>query len=125
MVKPSDRLEKVCTHPPVPPPERTAAKCALCMKPLARENMVTKDGKAFCCNAAADQFFASDAHYQEYMARSKGGGFGRLVKKVIVILVLLGLAAAAYFYWSENRDSLKQKADELKQQATDAVDRAK
>jgi len=94
------------------------------MKPLAKENMVTKDGKSFCCTAAADQFFASDAQYQEYMSRSKGGGFGRFLKKVIVLLVLLALGAAAYFYFfGEGKDGLS--VDEMKKKAAEAMDSVK
>ncbi len=115
-----NQLDHVCTHPPVPPPEKTAAKCALCMKPLAKEHMITRNGKAFCCDAAADQFFASDAQYQAYKAREGKGAFGRLVKKLVILIILIAIAAGAYWYFTKKDPSA---LDKLREQGNELMDR--
>ncbi len=110
MIK-ENKLDKVCTHPPVPPPEKQVAKCALCMKPLGRDAMVTREGKAFCCNSAADMYESGDQHYQEFLGREKKGAFGRFMKKVAVLIILVVLLGAIYVMFG---DQIMAKVNELR-----------
>ncbi len=119
-MKQSNKLEKVCSHPDVPPPDQQVAKCALCMKPLGRDHMVTKQGKSFCCNAAADQYFDSDAQVQAAMARQKKGGFAKLVKLVIILAILGGIAYGGWYYMN-NKDSVDARMKEAKEAVQDAT----
>lgn len=101
-------------------PEREATgKCATCFKPVCSECMVTHQGQIFCselCKLRCEQTADGVDRYTQNNRSLKRRG---LVKKLIIITVLIGIAVGAMIYLKNNpeaKNKLQQKIDSGKQQ---------
>jgi hypothetical protein len=116
------QLESVCTNPPVPTADKIAARCALCAKPLAEDNIYRTGGEAFCCKEAAQQHAVSNKR-MDALNKKKGGFVGLLIKLIVIAAIAAG-GWYGYQYLQKNPDAIKkgqQKLNEASEAAEDAI----
>lgn len=115
----NDRLEEVCSNPPMPKENQKSVRCDLCSKPLVAENVFVKEGKRFCCVAAAAQYLSSNKTLEDFHGRDKKRKFVQAIKKVVILSILAAIAYGGYQYWSQNKDKVREAGQELREKAKD------
>ena len=118
----ASQLESVCKNPPVPTPDQTVARCALCAKPLSESVIYRKGGDAFCSKEAAAQHAESNKRMDE-MGKKGGGFIGLLIKLIIIGAIGAGIW---FGYQKMQKDpgaikKMQNKLNEVGEKAEDAI----
>ena len=96
---------KVClNHTNVP----AASRCTTCMKPVCTECTVTVNAEDFCSQTCAENHIRTSAELSRFKSKQKSG----LLKKIIILAILAGLA---WFGW-QNKDKILKFVDDKKEE---------
>ncbi|MFT5130204.1 MAG: hypothetical protein ACI8W8_003833 [Rhodothermales bacterium] len=106
----ADLTDVVC---PNHPSEPAVAKCHGCFKPACKECVKKINGRDYCSVECA----ANDARTQQNIDKNKKGFLGKLIKPIIGLVVVGGLAYAGKLYLDKNPDALKKGQAALEEQA--------
>lgn len=130
----NNRLQEVCSNPPLPPEGAETVTCTMCHRPLERATAYQVASNWFCCEKAAQQHMATDQNVEAIRKREKAQKTAKLIRNLVMLFVLLGILGGAYFFYRTNDDFRervhrlinkgKETAGEFNQQAQEALDKA-
>lgn len=93
----SNVSNSVCPkHPNTP----AVSRCVTCMKPICQECVNKVNNDTFCSSTCAENHIRSSADLARFKSKQKSG----VLKKVIILVIIAGLAWLA---WS-NQDKIKE-----------------
>jgi len=103
----------VClNHPNVP----ALAHCATCRKPVCADCVKSAEGIQCCSDVCLQNALASRVVVDDIMQRKQKSQFKALLRRLVLIIVLLALAALAWHYKEPLQNLFKQgksKTEEL------------
>ena len=107
---------KVClNHANVP----AVSRCETCSKPLCEDCILEVQGSHFCCERCAGDGIDKRERIVLNSA-NQGSKASTLMTKVVILIILAGLACAGYVYWRNNQvkmGKLKEEAPKTLQNA--------
>jgi len=115
-----DNLSEVCSDPPIPEEDQIVAKCDLCSKPLGPDHYQAQ-GKHFCCDKAAGQYFAQQKRYEDYQARENAGKWKKTLIRAVVLLIVLAAVIAGVVYYVTNKEQVDEKLREGRERIEEAT----
>ena len=108
------------------PDTEAVARCGACGKPLCAKCALESNGKTFCSQACAEKAMASASRAGDVMDRAGKADSKAAVKKIIFILILLAIAGAAAYFYSQNKKEIDAKVSTqiktIKKESKKAID---
>ena len=91
------------------PDTEAVARCGACGKPLCANCVIESNGNSFCSKACAKKAMDSASRSSDVISRAGKADSKAAVKKIIFILILLAIAGAAAYFYSQNKDEIDAK----------------
>ena len=108
------------------PDTEAVARCGACGKPLCAKCVLKSNGGNFCSEACAAKAKASASRSADVMDRAGKADSKAAVKKIIFILILLAIAGAAAYFYSQNKKEIDAKVSSqvktIKKKSQKAID---
>ena len=96
----------VClNHPNVP----AVARCAVCRKPICADCVVKKDGVTYCSAKCRDDAIRTGAMVEGVEESKARSNAKILLKRIIILIILLALAAGGWFAYNKFKDDPEGK----------------
>jgi hypothetical protein len=108
---------KVCLNHTSTP---AVSRCETCFKPLCEDCILEVEGSHFCSEKCAGDGIDKKGRIAVLDSVNQKSKMAAFVGKIIVLLILLGLAYAGYVYWQNNQS----KMDKFKRDAQKALQNA-
>jgi hypothetical protein len=115
---------KVCLNHTSTP---AVSRCETCFKPLCEDCILEVEGSHFCSEKCAGDGIDKKGRIAVLDSVNQKSKVAAFVGKIIVLLILLGLAYAGYVYWQNNQSKMDkfkkdvQKAAQTVEKKAEAV----
>jgi len=84
------------------------SRCETCFKPLCDDCILLVEGTHFCSQECSEKYGESSERISDFNRRRTKDRRGRLVRRIITLLVLLGILAAGYWYATNNPGEVRR-----------------
>jgi hypothetical protein len=106
--------DKVClNHTSVP----AVSRCETCFKPLCEECILEIEGRHFCSEKCAENSFDKRGRMAVLDAANQKSKAAAMVRNIVILLVLAGIAYAGYVYWQGHKKEVQNLGAQVRQQA--------
>jgi hypothetical protein len=113
--------DKVClNHTNV----RAVTRCETCFRPLCAECVVEADGRHFCSEKCAGDSIDKRGRIAVLDKSNAKSQSVALVKNIIILLVLIGIAAGAFFYWQGHKKEVARASAQMQRTLKQAGNKA-
>jgi hypothetical protein len=116
---------KVClNHTSVP----AVSRCETCFKPLCEDCILEVEGSHFCSEKCAGDGIDKKGRIAVLDSANTKSRAAALMTKIVILLILAGLAYAGYVYWQNNQskmEKLKKEAQKTLQTVEKKAEKAK
>lgn len=94
-------------------PDREAVyKCAACGKPICEECAVTNDTDIYCCDGCMQRGIAAKSRSSYIIDDTAKNNRKRGIRGVVTFVIILVIAALAYYFYSKNKEEINSKVSE-------------
>ena len=107
------------------PNELAVARCATCSKPICKKCMQVHDGVPYCSKLCYENAVRTGAMVEDVMKRKDAGKFGRMIRNIIVLVIVIAIALFGWSYYKKNKRSIDYKLKKAQYEAERKVQEGK
>jgi hypothetical protein len=105
---------KVClNHTNVP----AVSRCETCFKPLCEECVLEVEGSHFCSEKCAGDGIDKKGRIAVLDSKNQKSRTSAVITKIVIFIILAGLAYAGYVYWQNNQSKVNKFTKEMQKAA--------